>query len=87
MKMRKSYWILLVLFNLSLTIFSCAASAQSGKVPPFRITQSNGKVFNARDLPLGKPILLIYFSPDCEHCQVFMKAFFKRANDFKKASC
>jgi thioredoxin-related protein len=60
--------------------------AQSNKVPPFRMTQSNGKLFNATNLPYGKPILLIYFSPDCDHCQVMMKEWFKKANDFKKAS-
>lgn len=50
------------------------------------MTQSNGKLFNATNLPYGKPILLIYFSPDCDHCQVMMKEWFKKANDFKKAS-
>ena len=60
--------------------------AQSNKVPPFRMTQSNGKLFNATNLPQGKPIMIIYFSPDCDHCQVMMKNWFKKVNDFKKAS-
>ena len=60
--------------------------AQSNKVPPFRMTQSNGKLFNATNLPLGKPIMIIYFSPDCDHCQVMMKDWFKKVNDFNKAS-
>lgn len=67
----------------------CSSSdlwSQSNKVPPFRMTQSNGKLFNATNLPYGKPILLIYFSPDCDHCQVMMKEWFKKADDFKKAS-
>lgn len=67
----------------------CSSSdlwAQSNKVPPFRMTQSNGKLFNATNLPYGKPILLIYFSPDCDHCQVMMKEWFKKADEFKKAS-
>jgi thioredoxin-related protein len=62
------------------------ANAQSGKLPPFRIMQSNGKVFKAENLPIGKPIIIIYFSPDCDHCQVFMKQFFKRASEFNRAS-
>jgi len=70
-----------VIFCLSSDIW-----AQSNKVPPFRMTQSNGKLFNATNLPYGKPILLIYFSPDCDHCQVMMKEWFKKADDFKKAS-
>jgi thioredoxin-related protein len=70
-------------------LFFCSsldAWAQSNKVPPFRMTQSNGKLFNAANLPYGKPIMLIYFSPDCEHCMVVMKEWFKKADDFKKAS-
>lgn len=61
-------------------------AAQPHKVPPFRILQTNGKVFNAANLPFGKPILLIYFSPDCDHCQVMMKEWFSKADSFKKAS-
>src|SRR5258705_13772054 len=73
--------------SVGLVIFSCSkVSAQQGKLPPFRIMQSNGKVFKAEELPFEKPILIIYFSPECDHCQAFMKEFFKRAADFKKAS-
>jgi thioredoxin-related protein len=73
--------------SVGLVIFSCSkVSAQTGKLPPFRIMQSNGKVFKAEELPFEKPILIIYFSPECDHCQAFMKEFFKRAADFKKAS-
>ncbi|HKZ67210.1 MAG TPA: hypothetical protein VJ111_12670 [Chitinophagaceae bacterium] len=70
-------------------LFFCSSLnvwAQSNKVPPFRMTQSNGKLFNAARLPYGKPIMLIYFSPDCEHCMVVMKEWFKKADAFKKAS-
>jgi thiol-disulfide isomerase/thioredoxin len=31
----------------------------------------------------GKPLLIVYFSPECDHCQVFMKSFFKKADEFK----
>ena len=60
--------------------------AQAGKLPPFRMIQANGKLYKAENLPMGKPILIIYFSPDCDHCQKFMKEFFQKSNDFKKAS-
>ncbi len=60
--------------------------AQSGKLPPFRVVQSNGKVFKAEDLPIGKPIILIYFSPECDHCDKLMKDLMKRQANFKKAS-
>lgn len=62
------------------------AFAQPGKLPPFRIVQPGGKILKAENLPFEKPILVIYFSPDCDHCQAFMNDFFKKISSFKKAS-
>jgi thiol-disulfide isomerase/thioredoxin len=62
------------------------AYSQSGKIPPFKIIQSDGKIFKAENLPMGKPIIIIYFSPDCEECQKLTEGLLKRMNDFKKAS-
>lgn len=75
-----------VVLLLSLLLSSFFLSAQSGKVPPFRMMQVNGKIFRAQDLPMGKPILLVYFSPECDHCIAMLKDFFKQANSFQKAS-
>jgi thioredoxin-related protein len=60
--------------------------AQKGKLPPFKIMQTNGNIFKAQNLPMGKPILLVYFSPECEHCEEMIKEFFKQAANFQKAS-
>lgn len=71
-----------VIFFFFLNVFS-PASAQS--VPPFKMLLTNGKTFYAKDLPPGKPLIIIYFAPDCEHCQTLMNAFFKKINYFKTA--
>jgi thioredoxin-related protein len=76
-KNKKQFGLLAV--AVFLFIISFDASAQQGKLPPFRIMQSNGSIFKAEQLPFEKPILIIYFSPDCDHCETFMKEFFKRA--------
>ena len=68
-----------------LIITSFTISAQQ-KVPAFRMSLSNGKLFHASSLPQGKPIIVIYFSPECDHCHVLMKEWFKQAGNFKKAS-
>lgn len=47
---------------------------------------SNGKVFKAQDLPFGKPILIIYFSPECEDCQKLTDEILARINDFRNVS-
>jgi len=56
----------------------------SQTIPPFKMTLSNSKIFNAVDLPKGKPLVLIYFDPDCDHCQKLMTELFKKINSFKK---
>ncbi|HMK18358.1 MAG TPA: redoxin domain-containing protein [Chitinophagaceae bacterium] len=80
-------------FRLYLTasIFSCFAfilffpsRMNSQTIPPFKMTLSNNKIFNAADLPKGKPLVLIYFDPDCDHCQKLMADLFKKINSFKK---
>ena len=57
----------------------------SQTIPPFKMTLSNNKIFNAADLPKGKPLVLIYFDPDCDHCQKLMTELFKKINSFNKA--
>jgi hypothetical protein len=71
-------WILMLLAG--------TISAQPGKLPPFKILQANGKVFQAQNLPMEKSIAIIYFSPECDHCTDFLKQFFKRASEFKNVS-
>jgi hypothetical protein len=76
-------------FLITVSLFILSNSdiyAQSGKLPPFSIMQTNGKTFKAQNLPFEKPIIIIYFSPDCEDCLLFMDKFFNKINDFSKAS-
>ncbi len=61
-------------------------SAQSGKVPPFRMIQPNNKIFKAENLPFEKPIIIIYFSPDCDDCQQLTKEILSHMGDLKNVS-
>ena len=81
--MRRIWIIILVTFLL---VGTDAIGQTNKKVPPFQIDQSNGKLFRAQDLPIDKPIIIIYFSPDCEECQEFTEAMLTRMDDFWKAS-
>ena len=47
--------------------------------------RSDKTIFNAAELPKTKPVILIYFDPDCEHCQKLMKELFEKIDAFKKA--
>ena len=83
--MRVNKYCFTMLFG-SMFLMSLWLSAQSGKVPPLKFVQMNGKVFTARDLPMGKPIIIIYFSPECDHCDVMTNEMMKHPEKDKKAS-
>jgi hypothetical protein len=72
-----------ILFCFAVVSFSLGANSQT--IPSFKITLSNNKIFNAADLPKDKPLVLIYFDPDCDHCQKLMSELFKKIKSFKKA--
>lgn len=82
--MNKQFFIYVLL--LAGMLITSSGSAQSTKIPPFQMMQANGKVFKAQYLPLGKPIVLIYFSPDCEECQKLTKELLERIEELKNVS-
>lgn len=53
------------------------AKDKSG-IPPFKIRLVDGKGYTYKDLKKNLPTLLIYFQPDCLHCQQFAAALEKR---------
>ena len=73
---------------VALLITFCAAPvfSQKGKLPPFKMIRPDGSLFRAQDLPMGKPIMIIYFSPECEECQNFTEEMMNSIEDFFKAS-
>ncbi len=70
----------------SCMLMASGSNAQAGKLPPFSMMQGNGKVFKAQYLPMGKPIIIIYFDPDCDHCKNTTKELLAKSDQFKKAS-
>ena len=74
--MKHYLWLVLILFSLR-------SASQEGKLPSFKIMMTNGQYFSASDLSKKEPVVLIYFSPDCEHCQKLMTEVFKNINKFK----
>jgi thiol-disulfide isomerase/thioredoxin len=78
---RKAFLLVFFLFLVSPCIFS-----QGLKIPPFKIVRADGSLFRARDLPMGKPVIIIYFSPECEECQKFTEDLVSKIDDFWDAS-
>ena len=40
-------------------------------------------ILNSNNIPTGKPISLVYFSPDCEHCQEETKGILENIKKLK----
>jgi thiol-disulfide isomerase/thioredoxin len=74
------------LLSVMMLLVSSITYSQHNKVPPFQMIKSDGKVFLAGNLPMGKPIVIIYFSPECEDCQQLTKEILTRIKEFNNAS-
>lgn len=69
-----------------LLLFACVhgrAQKAGDAMPAFKILQTNNRYFQAGELDKTKPVVLIYFAPDCPHCQVLMDGIFKNISVFK----
>lgn len=83
MKTTKSFLIGVLICLLGVVLTSSEAISQN--LPPFKMYRSDKTIFSVAELPKTKPIVLIYFDPDCEHCQKLMKELFQKIDAFKKA--
>ena len=66
------------LLLLCLLISHCASGQtdslppylREGTLPEFRLLQADGQTWLTRsDLAKGKPVMIMLFNPDCDHCQ------------------
>ncbi|WP_146203152.1 peroxiredoxin family protein [Mucilaginibacter oryzae] len=66
---------LVLLFGLIITICgsTCAQTlpVNSG-IPPYHILTTDSVYFTPANLKKNKPVMVIYFMPDCGHCQHLM---------------
>jgi len=57
--------ILLLLFIAN----NIVAQIPAGTIPEFTFYRFNQTAFTNKDLPTGKIIFIVFFDPDCDHCQ------------------
>jgi thiol-disulfide isomerase/thioredoxin len=76
-------FIILSITCIVLVFHSINTYAQT--IPPFRMQLTNGKNFTAQNVSKTKPVIIIYFAPDCDHCRTLIKAVLKKNSDFKRA--
>ncbi len=53
-------------------------------IPPFTIQLTDSSNFSKKDLPKKTPVVIIYFNPECGHCQDEAKEIAKNMDKFKK---
>jgi peroxiredoxin len=83
---------ILLVFSLaiSLAAYSQADSVTPAylkfpSIPPFELLQiDSSSLFTKSDLKKNQPLLLMYFSPDCEHCKHQTEDLLKEIRSFKK---
>ncbi len=63
----KFFLFLLHVLPLSLSV------AGQGRLPAFRIGMADGQYFSSRDYHLNKPLLFVYFDPQCGECRTFTR--------------
>ena len=73
------------LLFVALLFFSFSQVSNSQSIPDFTIELTNGSMFTTKDLSKSKPTIIIYFAPDCEHCQALIKELIKKIKSFKNS--
>ena len=79
MMYRKTLLFLAMIFT-SLSLFAQTAK-NNGSIAPFDITLADGSSFKASQLKKG-PVMLVYFSPECDHCRHFTKEMLEKHKSF-----
>ena len=78
-----------LLLFLSLVIAAGSTSAQTKqditKIPPYHILTTDSVYVTPANLKKNKPVVIIYFSPDCGHCQHMMKEMKPKMKEFGDA--
>jgi thiol-disulfide isomerase/thioredoxin len=55
----------------------------SSHLPAFTVLQTDSTYSNDKKIPDNKPVVIIYFSPECGHCQITADEFRTRMKDMK----
>ena len=83
---------LLFLFIVSLKLYSVHAQEMdtippyqkdSLHIPAFTVLKVDSTYTNDKAIPKDKPVVIIYFSPECGHCQITADEFSKKMKEMK----
>ena len=52
-------------------------------IPAFTVLQTDSSFTNDKKIPGNKPVVIIYFSPECGHCQLTAQEFGEKMKDMR----
>lgn len=78
---KKSFFAVLLAVFLAMLLVSNTAVSQT--LPDFKMKLTNGSTFSTTNVSHKKPVLVIYFAPDCEHCRALMDQLLPQMSAFK----
>lgn len=78
---KKSFFAVLLPVFLAMLLVSNTAVSQT--LPDFKMKLTNGSTFSTTNVSHKKPVLVIYFAPDCEHCRALMDQLLPQMSAFK----
>ncbi len=55
-------------------------------IPPFKIMQADSTWLTNAEIPKKKPVVIIYFSPECGHCQLAAQEMATNIDKLKSAT-
>ena len=74
--------IVLFVFVVFSFLSVSAQNNEAKPLAPFDITLINSKNLRAYELKKNEPVMLMYFSPDCDHCKELTTEILKSAKTF-----
>ncbi|RYG00217.1 MAG: hypothetical protein EOO02_15355, partial [Chitinophagaceae bacterium] len=81
-------WMIVAVMLLCVNIVSAQAKEEPAykrfpTVPPFNLITVDSAALTKDQLKKDKPVMIMYFSPQCEHCQHQMEDMIRRMDDLK----
>ena len=86
--MKKPWTIVIWMIPAALLLYSFFMFKQAAKkpIPAIRLLLLDSSEIDTNDIPKGKPSILIFFSPDCDHCQRETKSIVENIDSLRNVN-
>lgn len=76
-------FLALIFFSVSFAQSENPPYKQSKKLPDFELETAGKGVFKTSQIRKGTPVIIMFFSPGCDHCITQFESMQKRKSEFK----